>query len=251
MKVTFSPAVTSICTVNGYRYRKPGIIDQPRPRPYRPFMGSIFTSFRMADEQYQKFTTATRMEWRKAVKKRHTSSYDLWMKEALFNLYRGYKPPDHPSIHGGYSVGPRILPGAWPEITPACLKSIALEITTWSYFEPLDPYFPWKHMCSIHTYNYVTGDTLFGQFRTWTWEPVMKQWVGPSYWWDVKATPKLFFSASYQCHHVNFQINPLTGDGDQGYVYMFIPEVWKWRPGSTWALIDDRNEKHYPLGFKP
>lgn len=40
-------------------------------------------AFLKADLMYQGFVEATKMIWRNAIKKPHTSAYDLWMKECL------------------------------------------------------------------------------------------------------------------------------------------------------------------------
>lgn len=60
--------------------------------------------FRHADTLYTTLSKAKRAEWKAAVKRPGMSGYDLFMKEAVALLAKGKRPPDHPSISGGWST---------------------------------------------------------------------------------------------------------------------------------------------------
>ena len=60
-------------------------------------------SWKKADYIYQTFGIAEKARWRAAVKKRHTSAYDIWMKATVYNFARNLNAPDDPPVSGGFS----------------------------------------------------------------------------------------------------------------------------------------------------
>ena len=56
-----------------------------------------------ADYIYGLWCDPEKFLWRDAIKRPGKSTYDLWMSEALVLLLMGHRPPDEPSISGGWS----------------------------------------------------------------------------------------------------------------------------------------------------
>ena len=73
--------------------------------------------FKYVDSLYQKFTPGQKAEWAAAVKRPRYSPYDLWMSEALYLCLQGLRPPDHPSISGGFNPR-KASPGILYDIAP-------------------------------------------------------------------------------------------------------------------------------------
>lgn len=67
--------------------------------------------------------------WRKALKRRCMSAYDLWMHEALYWGTRGHYYPDEPSRSGGYSFG-RGKPGTKYQPPNMCIPQFH-KLTQW------------------------------------------------------------------------------------------------------------------------
>ena len=84
--------------------------------------------FRYVDALWQSKTTAEKAIWHKAVKRRHYSGYDLWMSEALYCCLHAQRPPDSPSISGGFSPR-KAVPGTVHPIPP-CLVYIPVRLAT-------------------------------------------------------------------------------------------------------------------------
>lgn len=76
--------------------------------------------FRHCDWLYQQMTAEQKLVWKRARKRRGISAYDLWMSECLALTIQHKRPPDIPSISGGFStakaVAGSLLPLApcWP-----------------------------------------------------------------------------------------------------------------------------------------
>lgn len=59
--------------------------------------------FRYCDLLYQQFSPEEKALWQRGIKKSGMSAYDLWMAECLTLTIQRKRPPDYPSISGGWS----------------------------------------------------------------------------------------------------------------------------------------------------
>lgn len=76
----------------------------PWPPHYTPQMAAVS----YCDGIYVDMHCDEREVWHNAVKAPGMSGYDLWMKESLYAVTRGFRPPQTPTPSGGFSV-PYIL----------------------------------------------------------------------------------------------------------------------------------------------
>lgn len=103
--------------------------------------------FQYADSIYHHKSPTERLEWKHAVTRPRTSAYDLWMKEAMTLLLQAKRPPDHPSLSGGWSTT-KVVEGDDHTISPC-----------------FPPPRMWKH--TLRPHDNQTG--LPPGWRRWTW----------------------------------------------------------------------------------
>ena len=112
MKIVFSALLSAISGKVGstvfaprqghsaYHTRK---VQEYNKGPKPPAEQCSCWAWQFCDLTYQAMSDEDKLAWRNALKKRHMSGYDLWMKECLPLVNQGKNPPDSPSISGGFS----------------------------------------------------------------------------------------------------------------------------------------------------
>ena len=124
MKINFSPLITRITgptssvlfrdSRSPYRYASAGPRLPHQSRLTKPTEEPCqCQSFKKADLIYQMMSTDQRAVWKAAVKKPHTSPYNLFMKEAMSLFVQDKMAPDIPSVSGGFSTRHLIEGDTW------------------------------------------------------------------------------------------------------------------------------------------
>jgi hypothetical protein len=120
-------------TIYGTQYRtNKGVQDcwsatrKHNPRPLATEdQNPMQRGFEYCDDIYSNMPEAEKELWRKAVKKRHLTGYQLWMKEALYCEGLKQNLPDAPSASGGFSCR-EVVPGTKRPYAP--FKGIAFPL---------------------------------------------------------------------------------------------------------------------------
>ncbi|MDD4919026.1 MAG: hypothetical protein PHE72_14615 [candidate division Zixibacteria bacterium] len=97
--------------------------------------------FRYVDAVWQRMTRAQRDVWKRAVKKRYISGYDLFMSENLYLALRAQWLPDGPSRSGGFSFA-YVVPGTRTP-PPPCLTWLPVR---WANIEQAWPQHTQSHI---------------------------------------------------------------------------------------------------------
>jgi len=127
--------------------QQPGLPEPPYPIDPDPEANRCdCKTWKYADELYARGHFDTGL-WRRAIKARHKSAYDVWMKESCTLGNRGHYLPDEPSVSGGHSTD-KAIPGNRWQPPQQCIRQYAQVLKT-EYNEPAP--FRWEIYVHYHS----------------------------------------------------------------------------------------------------